>query len=108
MTGYDLLQTLFASLNLSGCTLAFFALASTTLRMRCLSSPYLCIMAAAAVANFDLYNWIAVKLADVRNRNIVNLLRHIVVAFTIVVLFLTKKENIYGVLCCSSTTSVIV
>lgn len=75
----------------------FFLLAATTLRMRCFSMPYLCIFAGAAVANFDLYKWIAIKIGDVRNKNIVNLLRHIVVVFAIVLLFLTKKESIYKV-----------
>jgi hypothetical protein len=42
--------------------LVFGVMAMTTLRMKCLWCPYICVMAGVVVADADFWNWVAKKL----------------------------------------------
>ena len=100
------------NLKFPGMTLILAVLAMTTLRMKCFWGPYICIFAAVMVAHKDIWTAIAKKLGssnnepprdngnrsggsrDSSNWKMVFFMRHIMMAFVMIILYNSFKEGI--------------
>ena len=54
------------NLTFSGQSLVYGLMAMTTLRMKCLWCPYICIMAAVLVCDPEIWRFITEKLSDTK------------------------------------------
>ncbi len=83
-------------------SLALGMLAISTLRMKCFWSPYICILAASGVGQLDLWSLLVSRLSrngsedDVgRKSPVSNFVRHLVLGFCVLALYVANKERIY-------------
>ena len=80
-------------------SLALGVLAASTLRMKCLWAPYVCVFAGAALAHFDLWHLAVLKLggrssSPADRRLLVNFVRHLLLLAALGWLYAANNEGI--------------
>jgi len=69
-------------------------LAASTLRMKCFWSPYICILASAAISDPSIWSAIVAKVSGAPNRRVMNFTRHLILLFVILLLASHQKPII--------------
>jgi len=69
-------------------------LAASTLRMKCFWSPYICVLASAALADPSVWSAIVAKVSGGPNRRVMNFTRHLILLFVILLLASHQKPII--------------
>lgn len=77
-----------------GQSLALALLAMSTLRMKCFWSPYICVLASVGISDPVIWTAIIAKISGSSNHSVMNLLRHLLLIFLIVVLANSHKPKI--------------
>jgi len=69
-------------------------LAASTLRMKCFWSPYICLLASAALSDPSIWSAIVAKVSGGPNRRVMNFTRHLILLFVILLLASHQKPII--------------